>query len=929
MRIKIKITYFVALSMAIMAIVMASNTVVALANDEIASVDAIEQYENDATYEDEIDAKIDDTEININEKDVEILSDETNIGEEVLSENGELDEAAEGENETNVEIQDENLLKEESANKVDDEITAPEEKCNDKEEEVTGSVSIINVNTISGVYDVIVAIASNCSIEKILVPTWSQSGQSDIIWYVAEIQSDGVYRVHVDIAAHGFCFGTYQSHAYAVTDSGNMYFLGAGSTTFTKSTPVVSVNTTDDENYTVSAIHIPGTLGLGLTEVKFAVWSVDGGQDDLVWYNGSLVADSYCVMVPLNAHGYTQGKYIVHIYASYINGITECVSQTSFEVVNKATVSVENVNNVSGVFDVVISDIHVAGGVKSILIPIWSESNQNDIKWYTAERQSDGTYITHVDVAYHNCNYGEFQIDVYAKNNSDFLQKIGHTTQKLIKSTSSIHIDADELGEVYTISIKGAPGTLGQSLKKVQVAVWNKRDQSDIKWYDATSEADQYIVNVPLSDFDSRLGAYQVHPYGLYSSGKQVNLGMTSFDINNFAEVCVTNVNNEAGTFDVVASNVSAVGGLKNVKIAIWSKSDQSDLKWYTAEKLSDGLYYVHMDFVNHNYNYGNFQVHTYVENGYGKMTCVDARSQMISKPEVALSMTSDNGSFTATISNIPGSGGSLKYIRVAIWSLEDDQDDLKWYKASDNNGVYVVTASYADHPSESGRYQIHVYATYADGSQLCVTTTIYSKTKTLDHYGIDVSQYQGYIDWTAVKASGVTYAIIRAVGYNSSSGYYEDTYFDYNMKAASAAGINVGMYIYSNAYDDSSAYNEAIYMVNLAKKYDVTMPIFIDIEQGHANNMTASQATSLANTFCNVINAYGYKAGVYSSMSAWIYKLNAGTLGSNYIWIAYYGHTLDELKSTWSSRCDIWQYSSKGSVNGVSGAVDADFLFF
>ena len=189
---------------------------------------------------------------------------------------------------------------------------------------------------------------------------------------------------------------------------------------------------------------------------------------------------------------------------------------------------------------------------------------------------------------------------------------------------------------------------------------------------------------------------------------------------------------------------------------------------------------------------------------------------------------------------------------------------------------------------------------------------------------GIDVSKYQGRIDWNAVKADGITFAIIR-VGYRGygSGALVEDSQFRANIQGATAAGLKVGVYFYSQAVDEAEAVEEASMVLSLCAGYGLPVGVYYDTEKvagdtGRADGISAAQRTACAVAFCETIRNAGYQAGVYSYASWFYNQLNLANLGKYKIWIAQYRDTL-----SFNSRYDIWQYSSKGSVPGIPKAVD------
>lgn len=185
---------------------------------------------------------------------------------------------------------------------------------------------------------------------------------------------------------------------------------------------------------------------------------------------------------------------------------------------------------------------------------------------------------------------------------------------------------------------------------------------------------------------------------------------------------------------------------------------------------------------------------------------------------------------------------------------------------------------------------------------------------------GIDVSKYQGNIDWKQVKASGIDFAIIR-VGYRGygTGALVEDSTFKQNIQGATAAGVKVGLYFYSQAITEAEAVEEASMVLRLCKGYNISYPIYFDTEKvanatGRADNISAAQRTACAVAFCETIQNAGYRAGVYSYRDWFYYSLNMANISKYSTWIAQYRTSLDFKYSY-----DIWQYSSTGKVPGIS----------
>ncbi len=195
-------------------------------------------------------------------------------------------------------------------------------------------------------------------------------------------------------------------------------------------------------------------------------------------------------------------------------------------------------------------------------------------------------------------------------------------------------------------------------------------------------------------------------------------------------------------------------------------------------------------------------------------------------------------------------------------------------------------------------------------------------------HAGIDVSKYQGNINWQAVKNSGVDFAILR-IGYylQSSNTVVKDPYFESYYNSCRSLGIAVGGYFYSYAFNGPEAAVEAEACLSIIRGKYFDMPIFLDVEDNVLKNAVANgttnvnELTNASITFCDTMIRNGYQAGVYASKNFFQTYLNAPVLERYNIWLAHYTSQTD-----YTGRYDIWQYTSQGTVPGIDGPVDLDW---
>lgn len=193
---------------------------------------------------------------------------------------------------------------------------------------------------------------------------------------------------------------------------------------------------------------------------------------------------------------------------------------------------------------------------------------------------------------------------------------------------------------------------------------------------------------------------------------------------------------------------------------------------------------------------------------------------------------------------------------------------------------------------------------------------------------GIDVSKWNGDIDWDRVKNAGVEFVIIRA-GYRGSvtGSLVEDPYFETNIKGASSSGIPVGVYFFTQAVNEVEAVEEASAVLELIREYHLEYPIFIDTEgaggNGRADGLDVDTRTLVCEAFCRTITNAGYEAGVYGSRNWYNNNLHANKLENYRIWLAEYRSV-----PLYQGYYQMWQYTSKGQVDGISGNVDMNVSY-
>ncbi len=193
---------------------------------------------------------------------------------------------------------------------------------------------------------------------------------------------------------------------------------------------------------------------------------------------------------------------------------------------------------------------------------------------------------------------------------------------------------------------------------------------------------------------------------------------------------------------------------------------------------------------------------------------------------------------------------------------------------------------------------------------------------------GIDVSKWNGDIDWDKVRREGVEFAIVRA-GYRGSStgSLVEDPKFADNMKGAAASGIGVGVYFFTQAVSEVEAVEEASAVIRLIREYNLDYPVFIDTEgaggNGRADGLDPETRTLVCEAFCRTVENAGYTAGIYASRNWYNNRLNTDRLDDYFIWLAEYRDI-----PLYQGYYSMWQYTSKGRIDGITGDVDMDIFY-
>ena len=630
--------------------------------------------------------------------------------------------------------------------------------------DLSGTISIVNNNPTLGSFDVVISnVKAPNGVETVSVPIWSEiNGQDDIIWYTANRQNNGTYTVNVKASAHKNSTGLYNVHLYYIQKDGQMTGVG-GTTTqvFIGKTPEqlkpkasFAIENNNAKAGTFDAVITNISAPLGVKEVLVPSWSLENGQDDLIWHKATKQNDgSYRVTIKASEHKGNKGNYRADAYivdnANNRHYIAEKVVSVDYARPS-GVLTIENNNTAAGTFDAVITNISAPLGVKEVLVPSWSlENGQDDLIWHKATKQNDGSYRVTIKASEHKGNKGNYRADAYIVDNSNnhhyIAEKVVSVEYARPSGVLTIENNNTAAG-TFDAVVRNIVAPTG--LKEVLVPSWSLAGgQDDLIWHKATRQADgSYRVTIKATDHKNSIGKYRADAYIVDDSNKRFYLTEKVVEVTQTrpsASLTIENNNADLGTFDAVIRNIVAPNGVKEVLVPSWSLvNGQDDLVWHKASRQSDGSYRVTIKASEHKNSLGNYRADLYIvdnanQRHYVTETIVDVKHN---KPVGTISVVNNNkdtGTFDVIISDVYSPKG-VRTVQVPIWSEKDGQDDIRWYEATRQaNGTYTVNVQATNHKNSTGLYNIHLYYILNDGSQVGVggtTTTVEfrnAKTKT------------------------------------------------------------------------------------------------------------------------------------------------------------------------------------------------------
>lgn len=595
---------------------------------------------------------------------------------------------------------------------------------------------IVSVEKSKGSYTYTAALADVIvpgGITEVMFPTWSEvNGQDDIQWYSAQKKGDGTYQKSISLMDHKG-FGDYLVHAYAKTKGGALVFVG--STEFSVEGPKIgnaSIENYDKEKGTFQIVLSDIVNNELIRSIQVPTWSAQGGQDDIIWYMAKRRADgNYVVNVNIKDHKYTMGRYISHVYLTDITGSMYSTHALEQNVAIEAgELSVTQGTSNKKQYTIELKDAHIPGNAATIQFPIWSAVNgQDDIRWYTANRQSDGTYRLVMSVADHK-GLGTYHVHTYAKMPNGSTYGIGATI---------FDVEAPSIGEIQVSTERKSAGEFqvkisgiehDELIQKIQVPIWSEANQGDIVWYQATRNQDgDYVVNANISNHKYNPKKYNIHVYLTDITGMMQGVGATTCDMSpEYEEFSAADVDGTETSYKIKLRGLEVPTGEKNVSFAVWgSSSGQNDLKWYNATKESDGTYSYIVKVRDHR-ELGTYNVHAYCTTRSNTTIGIGSTTFEVEKKPTCAGVTiseidGTKGTFKVTVTGVIAPSGVDK-VQIPVWCASN-QSDIVWYTAlkADDFGTYTVNVKVANHAQHFGNYKAHVYITMGNGIMACVGT--------------------------------------------------------------------------------------------------------------------------------------------------------------------------------------------------------------
>lgn len=514
-----------------------------------------------------------------------------------------------------------------------------------------------------------------------------------------------------------------------------------------------------------------------ISQVLMAVWCDTNGQDDLQWFIATKNdKNQYVVRDSVANHKYQLEKYNVGVYAINTDGMQIGIAGTSFEF-EKKDVETEIKQNAKDrlQIDINVDNVRIPGGIKNVLIPVWSDINgQDDLIWYTSKKLDENHYSLTVDIRNHK-GLGKYNVHVYGETKTGNLIKLG---------MSEFFFNNPEIGTIKVEDKNQESGTFlirlsdiknAEYIDNIMVPVWSDvNGQDDLVWYTAKkmSDSDEYVVDVNIKKHKYSLGKYNVGVYITDVTGRQY--GVSSLETEMMLRQGSIDIKEKDGlNYLVTIKDFEVPGGATSVLVPIWSEvNGQDDLIWYTAKKNAKDQYEINLDVSKHK-GLGKYWINAYAVQPNGNLmglgnTNISVESPALGKMQVESDKESGKLKITVPVNK---NAGLIKNVLIPIWS-DKNQGNLVWYTAKKNaKNEYVVETNIKNHKYHSGIYWIDVYMTDITGMLTGVEGTQCDMSPDYDNLtakDIDGSESVYQLNLNNLKVPGGEKGVLFAVWGNA-----------------------------------------------------------------------------------------------------------------------------------------------------------------
>ena len=454
------------------------------------------------------------------------------------------------------------------------------------------------------------------------------------------------------------------------------------------------------------------------TSLRFAVWGQQDGQNDLHWYQAKQQNGRWVAEVPLINHQET-GTYMVHVYNQ--NGLPQGLLDHGTVVVDNLVQPEKPALKAALSADGRYLNLTLTGGsdLTRVWFPTWSQKNgQDDLQWYEAKKQADGSWTYSVALSRHNTT-GTYFIHAYGNNKKNL---VAHTTayvEKIPGPEMKAALSAD--GRYLDVTLTGR-----SDLSQVWFPTWSQvNGQDDLRWHEAARQADgSWTCRIALSDH-SGTGVYFIHAYG---NTKKNLVAHTTVTVPQASQPEQPPQPVRSGMQAVLSADgryldVTLAGrsDLTKVWFPTWSAvNGQDDLRWFEAPKQPDGSWTCRVPLANHK-SAGGFFLHAYGNNKKNLVAHTTASVSQVVSPQVWTRLHDGGRYMTVTLTG----RSDLTKVWFPTWGAANGQDDLQWYQAvRQSNGDWSYTVNLSQH-RDKGTYFIHVYGNTRQNLVAHTTATV------------------------------------------------------------------------------------------------------------------------------------------------------------------------------------------------------------